>query len=144
MTRTSDHRKSIPLGVRLHSVLLLLGYTDEEITGGGIQWDHCPALGLRFVDRDTGEMIPAPNDPRYIRPMRTAEHRVKTSGTKATSAGSDIHAIAKAKRGAKKQARHLAAVNAKHDDEAQEPPRPRSKWPRGRKLQSKNTFRRRG
>lgn len=96
-TRTKDHRKAIPVGVKLHACLLLLGYTDEEIKGG-LQWDHYPALGLRVLDPETGQLVPAPNDPRYIRPMRTAEHRVKTSGRKATTAGSDVHAIAKVKR----------------------------------------------
>lgn len=94
---TKDHRKHIPIGVKLHAALLLLGYTDEEITTGVIQWDHYPALGLRFVN-EAGEMIPAVNDPHCIRPMRKADHKKKTFGTKATTAGSDVHIIAKTKR----------------------------------------------
>ena len=95
-------RKPIPIGVKLHAALLLLGYTDEEITNGGIEWDHCPALALRFFNEETGELEPAANDPRFIRPIRTANHATKTFGPggekRVTTAGSDIHAIAKAKR----------------------------------------------
>lgn len=94
---TKQHRKAIPVGVKLHACLLLLGYTEEEIAHG-LRWDHFPALGLRVVDPETGVMTPAPNDPRYIRPMRIAEHDRKTFGSRATTAGGDIHAIAKVKR----------------------------------------------
>lgn len=93
---TKEHRKAIPLGVKLHACLLLLGFTDEEIAGG-IQWDHTPALGFReIVD---GVMIPAPNDPHHIVPMRTEKHREKTSGRKnITVAGSDQHMMGKIRR----------------------------------------------
>ena len=95
--KTSDHRKHIPLGVKVHALLLLLGFTDEEIDGG-VQWDHSPALGLRFVDPETGEMHPHPNDPRHIVPLRKSDHALKTNGPAACAAGGDIHAIAKATR----------------------------------------------
>lgn len=95
---TKDHRKHIPIGTKLHATLLLLGFTEEQIVGGQIQWDHYPALGLRVIDEATGEMMPAPNDPKYIRPMLKEPHAIKTNGTKATTAGSDKHAIAKVKR----------------------------------------------
>ena len=92
---TKQHRKAIPLGVKLHACLLLLGFTDEEIVGG-VDFDHQPALAFREVV--DGVMMPASNDPHYLRPMRRAEHRIKTSGTKATSAGSDVHMAARVKR----------------------------------------------
>lgn len=92
---TKEHRRAIPLGVKLHACLLLLGFTDEEIATG-IDFDHQPALAFReIVD---GKMVPDPNDPRYLRPMCRQEHRVKTSGKKSTSAGSDVHMAAKVKR----------------------------------------------
>lgn len=94
---TKEHRKAIPVGVKLHACLLLLGYSEEEIKHG-IQWDHFPALGLRVISTVTGELVPAPNDPKYIRPMRAPDHKTKTFGTRATTAGSDVHAIAKVKR----------------------------------------------
>lgn len=101
MTIASEHRKHIPLGVKLHACLLLLGFTDEEINGG-IQWDHDPPLALRFVNPETGEMEPHPNDPNFLRPLANQEHRFKTCGRRGekrvTSAGSDQHAIGKVRR----------------------------------------------
>lgn len=94
---TKQHRKQPSLGVKLHACLLLLGFTDEDIAAGRIRWDHYPALGLRPI-RD-GVMVPAPNDPHHLRPMLSADHDVKTFGrSRITSAGGDIHAIAKVKR----------------------------------------------
>ena len=95
--RTSEHRRPIPIGVKLHAALLLLGFTQDEITGG-LEWDHQPALALRIVDPATGELVPHPNDPRYLRPLRKAEHAVKTRGSGATTAGTDVGSAAKVKR----------------------------------------------
>lgn len=101
MTIASEHRKHIPLGVKLHACLILLGFTDEEISGG-IQWDHEPALALRFVNPETGEMEPHPNDPHFLRPLANQNHRFKSCGRRGekrvTSAGSDVHKVAKLKR----------------------------------------------
>lgn len=125
---TAQHRKHIPIGVRLHAALLVLGFTDEEITGG-IQWDHNPPLALRILNPETGQLEPHPNDPHYISPMRTPDHRRKTSGTKATSAGSDIHAIAKVRRlqknptGGEEFRRKLLSKPQRHE-------RPKSRWPK--------------
>lgn len=98
---TAEHRLHIPLGVKLHACLILLGFTDEEISGG-IQWDHEPALALRFVNPETGEMEPHPNDPRFLRPLANQDHRFKTNGRRGekrvTSAGSDLHKAAKMRR----------------------------------------------
>lgn len=118
---TREHRRHIPIGVKLHACLLLLGYTDEEITGGAIQWDHFPALGLRLVDEATGELVPHPNDPRAIRPMRKDDHKVKTCGLPATTAGSDIHGIAKAKRLTNEQEEFRARLLRKQPGEKRKP-----------------------
>lgn len=107
---TKEHRKAIPLGVKLHACLLLLGFTDEDIEAG-VDWDHSPPLGLREIVE--GKMVPDSNDPHFLRPMRRADHRVKTSGRKNISvAGSDQHIIAKVKR--------LNGTTAK---------KPKKKWP---------------
>jgi hypothetical protein len=108
-------------------VLLLLGYTDEEIRDGLIEWDHCPSLGLRFANPETGELEPAPNDPRFIRPMRKHEHRQKTVGTASPLSG-DISLIAKSKRIEKETAAFRARLLAK---------RPGIKRPRRSKLASR-------
>jgi hypothetical protein len=110
--KTASYRRRIPLGVRLHAVLLLLGYTDEEIRDGLIEWDHCPALGLRFANPVTGELEPAPNDPRFIRPLRKREHRQKTLGSALPLSG-DISLIAKQKRIEKEVAAFRARMLAK-------------------------------
>lgn len=96
--RAKDYRKAIPVGVKLHSCLLLLGFSEEEISGGLIEYDHCPALALRSIDPQTGQMVPHPNDPRYIEPRRKVDHAVKTRGSGATTAGSDVGSAAKLKR----------------------------------------------
>jgi hypothetical protein len=109
---TAEHRKHIPIGVKLHAALLLLGFTDDEIVGG-VEWDHAPALALRIVDPVTGEMSPHPNDPRYIQPLRQAAHDLKTFGRPATTAGSDIGNAAKLKRIEREQADFRARILAK-------------------------------
>lgn len=122
--KTSAHRKHIPIGVKLHACLLLLGFSEEEISGG-IAWDHSPPLGLRFVDPETGEMIPHPNDPRHIQPLRTADHHLKTNGGPACAADGDIHKIAKARRlsdSHREFQSRLLAPDKKRDE------RPKSKW----------------
>lgn len=118
---TKEHRKPIPLGVKLHACLLLMGHTDEQIIaslkrrrpslqsridnclrvlGFGdepVDWDHSPALVFREIVN--GVMTPAPNDPHFIRPMRRTAHKEKTSGRKGiTVAGSDQHMAGKIRR----------------------------------------------
>jgi hypothetical protein len=105
----------------------MLGFTDEEINGG-IDWNHNPPLALRFVDPDTGEISPAANDPKYIEPLRRKDHHKRTFGTPATTAGSDIHAIAKAKRLAKEQEEARRRMLAKSDGSQEIKPRKKTKW----------------
>lgn len=95
--RAKDHRKAIPVGVKLKSALLLAGFTEAEIDGGLIEFDHTPALALRTID-ESGEIQPPANDYRYIRPMLAEAHAAKTRGTGATTAGSDVGNAAKVKR----------------------------------------------
>lgn len=54
----------------------------------GLDWDHIHPLALGGSDNDNGN----------FQVLHRSCHRKKTSGTKATSAGSDIHEIAKTKR----------------------------------------------
>lgn len=137
MTLAREHRKPIPLGVKLKAALALAGFTEDEIeTPGAIEYDHAPALALRVVDEETGELVPPANDWRCIRPRRKADHRAKTCGRKGekrvTSYGSDIHAVAKCPRLAKKEAEFRQRLLAKDEGEPRRTPqRP------GRKLQSR-------
>lgn len=138
--KASDHRKAIPVGVKLHAALLLLGFSDEEISGG-VEWDHDPALALRLVDQETGQLMPHPNDPHHLRPLRKADHAVKTRGAGATTAGSDVGNAAKLKRlerdrrGGEEYRRRLLAKA-----EGEPPPETKKRkyqWPTGRKIQNR-------
>ena len=125
-------RKAITMRAKLQSALLAAGYDWEAITTpGAIHFDHTPPLGLRA--RKGKDFDPPQGDARFIRPMLAADHRRKTSGTKATSAGSDVHAIAHAKRLTKQQQEFRDRMMAK--DAGEEPPPKRSKWPT-RKMRS--------
>jgi len=134
--RAADHRKAIPLGVKLHACLILLGFTDEQIAGG-IEWDHDPALAIRALD-EHGNLHPPANDPHYIRPLTKPDHAEKTRGRGATTAGSDVGRAAKLKR--------LEAMNAAYRDlilrkaEGEPPPETKKRkrpWPAGRKIQNR-------
>ncbi len=149
MTLAREHRLYIPVGVKLHAALLMLGFSEDEIAGG-IQWNHKPALALRVVDPETGQLDPHPNDPRYLEPLRTADHLQVTTGRRpgaertATTAGSDIGNAAKVKR--LERARQQREANA--DDEIDRAARVdrggddmkrvrRSRWPKGQKIRSR-------
>jgi len=92
----TKRRKYMPLGVKVKSALYALGIDPDDV-----EWDHNPPLALRRIDEETGEYIPAENDPRYIQPLSKEAHKRKTNGTKSTSYGSDKHEISKARRIAK-------------------------------------------
>jgi hypothetical protein len=65
--------------------------------------DHHPALGLRRFDAATRTYTPDANDPEFLQVLRHDCHAIKTGGNQATSAGSDAHAMAKARRIADKR-----------------------------------------
>lgn len=127
-TSSRPPRRSIPLSVKLEAALYALGYTEEEIRGGQIEWDHCPALALRFVDPETGDLVPAANDPRFIRPMRKGDHGMKTHGRRlgesrnARRVDGDRHAINRAKDLEREHAAFRARLLAKVDPDAEPPP----------------------
>jgi hypothetical protein len=120
---TRDHRKAIPLGVKLHVALARFGLRLADV-----QFDHHPPLQLREWDEAAGDTIPPANDPAHIQMLLIAEHKAKTFGRRgektATTAGSDIGNIAKARRCAKRNAEFNALLAAK------EPGQPRKKTSR--------------
>lgn len=65
------------------------------LRGGGIEWDHDPALRLRDVAPDGLDYIPPQHDPGYIVARCEASHGRKTRGSGATTAGTDIGKIRK-------------------------------------------------
>lgn len=91
-----------------------------EIAVGKVHWDHEPALRLRDISPDGSDYIPPQNDPDYLDALCPVAHRAKTSGTGASTAGTDVGKIAKERR---------------RDRPARlTPKRP---WPKGQKLRGK-------
>jgi len=113
-------RKKVPVNIALAVALRQLGFEMHEV-----ELDHDPALGLRNVNADGTDWDPPQHDARYLVWRPKDEHRVKTSGTKATTAGSDVQVIAKGKRLARDAEEFRRRILAKDAGE----PKPKSKWP---------------
>ena len=77
----------------------------------GLDWDHIHPLALGGSDNDNGN----------FQVLHRSCHRKKTSGTKATSAGSDIHEIAKTKRLDKKNAEFMRLISSRECGEKRIP-----------------------
>lgn len=88
-------RPAIPLSAQVQALkralCIVMGCTS-------IEFDHRPPLYLRRYDTDTNDTIPSANDPAYIEAIAGDLHRIRTSGTAATSYRSDAHERAKTKR----------------------------------------------
>lgn len=81
----------------------------------GLEWDHIVPLALGGAD-----------EPDNFQAIHKDCHAAKTRGRPATTAGSDIHAIAKAKRILKKQAEFRRRLLARDEGEKPE----QSRWPK--------------
>jgi hypothetical protein len=121
ITTKVKRRKAIPDRVKLLATLREMGLKIDEI-----HYDHNPALELRGWDEERRDTIPPANDAEHIDLMMIRDikrcnecgrsigsHHEKTFGTKATTAGSDIHRIAKMRRLTKKQEEFRSRVMAK-------------------------------
>ena len=125
-------RKAIPDRVKLIAALRRMGLTIEQV-----QFDHAPALALRPINPETGDTIPPANDPDHIELLLITEHKAKTFGKggekRITTAGSDIHAIAKTRRLAKQQEearRRMLAKTTGDEPQEQIKKKPKTKWPK--------------
>lgn len=120
------------------------------------QLDHRPALTDRPYDTDAGDFIPPQNDPTFIELIEKAAHAERTFGRKAgaektvTTRGSDVGERARTRDIRRSEAEHQAAITGKG---AVRPACPgkaywrkkrelQSRWPKGRKMQSKGFERR--
>lgn len=139
-------RPSIPLSVQRDAALLQLGLDPKTA-----ELDHDPALGLRPICTVTGDYKPPANDPRYLVWRDRVGHAKKTRGVKATTAGSDVHLIAKGKRLRRAQADGSNRLLAKYGVKLTVTTSPRRKakiasrvnpWPKGRKIESRKSRRR--
>lgn len=126
----SGRRKSIPVMTKLIVALRHLGYRVNEI-----EWDHTPALSLRRWDAEKNDTDPPANHPDFIVIRTAADHKRKTFGTHATTAGSDIHTAAKIKRVERDQAAFRQRLLAKAKGE----PRQKSGKIRGRGFSKTHT-----
>lgn len=99
---TERRRKAIPDRVKLIATLRAFGLEIDQV-----QYDHTPPLALREWDPEKGDTIPPANDPMHIQMLRLSDHREKTFGRggekRISTAGSDIHAIAKVRRLSRKE-----------------------------------------
>lgn len=93
-----------------------------------VRFDHRPPLFERRFDTEAWDTVPAENDPAHIEAITKAEHDRRTFGTKATTAGSDLHRKAKAERIVREGKRPPPAVGLKPDHQ-DEPERRRAKIP---------------
>lgn len=99
MSRAAEPRRTPPVGKQLAAakrqiaeLMKRCGMVPVEmpVEEVALDLDHDPALGLRDVCPETGQHIPHQHDDRYLvfRPVK--QHAVKTRGSGATTAGSDI------------------------------------------------------
>lgn len=110
---TRRYRPPIRLRVKFAVLINQRGlYNGEPLDPDDLQFDHCPALGLREYDELTRKYTPDANDPYYIVAKPKSVHHIKTNGTPATSAGSDKQRIAKVDR--IREAREATAASGRH------------------------------
>jgi hypothetical protein len=119
-------RRHISMRLQRDVALMMLGLDPATA-----ELDHEPALGLRAVNAALGDYDPPQLDPQYLRWRGKAEHKTKTFGTKATSAGSDIWKIAHGKRLTQTEEEFIRRILAKEPGKSARPP---SRWPK-RKMQ---------
>jgi hypothetical protein len=137
ITTKIKRRKAIPDRVKLLATLREMGLKIDEV-----HFDHNPALQLRGWDEERSDTIPPANDAEHIDLLMVREvkrckdcgrsirsHHEKTFGTKATTAGSDIHRIAKMRRLTKSQEEFRTRVLSKSGDDVvkSEPIKPKRK-----------------
>jgi hypothetical protein len=105
--RPAPARRPIPLGTKLAVALAALGVRESDI-----DWSHEPALGLRAINDDGTDYVPAQHDPAFIFIRPRADHDRITFKDNGTGRG-DLTAIAHVKRASRKHHQHLAAIAAK-------------------------------
>lgn len=103
--RPRPPRLYIPIAVKREAARLQGGvcpcgcgtpcWADEKQTKSLVEWDHDPALRRRDINEAGDDYVPPQLDPAYIVGRCEASHLVKTSGSGATTAGTDIGAIKK-------------------------------------------------
>lgn len=142
---TSEHRKAIPLKVKLQVLInqARCAVCAERLGElENVEFDHRPPLVAREFDPVAGDYIPPQNDPNYMQAAHSDCHLYLTTGRKGdkkiTSRGSDIGEAARVKRLEREHEDFRQRVLKKEPGPA--PAKEQSRWPK-RKLQSRNCFR---
>jgi hypothetical protein len=123
----ADRRRAPNKTERIAACLLMLKHGDEWLIPEPLRSTGTAEEICRCVDWDHAFRHASGGDtrPQNITPMRKADHKLKTFGSKATTAGSDVHGAAQDKRIQRKQAEFKARMLAKATGE--EPPRKKAK-----------------
>lgn len=132
--KTSDHRKAIPLKVKL---LVLINQARCSACGkklgdaNQLQFDHRPPLLLREWCEEKQDWNPAQNDPLYLEAIHEDCHQARTTGRKgtsiATTRGSDVGDFAHISAAAEKHEAFRRRLLAKEPGTSARPP---SRWPK--------------
>jgi hypothetical protein len=141
----AEKRRAVPLSkglpaalAQLEGLMRRVGMIPTEVTAVEWELDHEPALGLRDIDPATQQHVPHQHDERFLVWRPKVIHAVKTRGTGATTAGSDV--------GEMRKTRQLVEARVEPDDPSIAPWAPKPKrekpkraWPK-RPFQSRNTL----
>jgi hypothetical protein len=108
------------------SMLLIVCGLDPADT----HFDHSPSLQARVWNEAAQNTVPTANDPKFIVPLASADHRDKTSGpsTKARAQG-DQTEIARTKNLAESQAAFRDRILAKGEPREAQTSKPKRKIP---------------
>lgn len=131
MILPAPKRRAIPVSIKLAVCLRTLGVKESEI-----DWSHEPALGLRAING--ADYDPPQHDPSCIEIRRKADHAHITFRDNGTGR-SDITTIAKVRRLTKEQEEFQRKVLSRPCGAKRQPT---GNFPAGRKMQSRNEFRR--
>ena len=109
------YRPHMPVSAKLEAALRALGMEPRDV-----EWDHNPPLQLRVWCPVRGDTIPPANDPRFIVPRHSSDHRAKTAEV-------DVPAIAKTRRLSSDHELFRARVLSKTSGEPAPEPKRRSR-----------------
>lgn len=133
-------RPRIPLGIMVELLLALL----RKLGVAKVNIDHRPPLSERQFDDEAWDTIPPANSLEHLEAMSDEDHDKLSHGPggekRITTAGSDANRRAKTRHLTKDQEDFRRKVLARPCGQKRERT---GNWPKGRKLESRNTFRRR-